>query len=240
MAQFAIVISLTLVLPLLAWGELAPSRVAEGADPDINRPFRGARLEHWSEVFERPGREVFDQRLRILEATGAREGTRVADIGTGTGLFATLFARAVGPSGRVYAVDISPGFVSSIGERARIEGLANLTPVLNTQTDSGLEPSSIDLAFVCDTYHHFEDPGAMLASIRRALAPGGTLIVIDYHRRPGVSSPWVLGHVRSDRRQVVREVTAAGFQALDSPDLLRQSYFLRFKKVDQPADRPPS
>lgn len=238
MGPIPILISLALAFPQLASGELAPGPVAGGADPAINRPFQGAGLERWTNLFERPGREVFDQRLRILETSGVQPGMRVADIGAGTGLFAALFAHAVGASGLVYAVDVSPGFVSSLGERARVEGLTNLIPVLNTQNDSGLKPSSIDLAFVCDTYHHFEDPGAMLASIRRALAPRGTLIVIDYHRRPGVSPPWVLGHVRSDREQVVREVTAAGFLPMDSPELLRQSYYLRFKKVDAPTARP--
>ncbi len=225
---------LALILAEPAWCEQAANRTLHGANPHINRPFEGAGLERWATVFERPGREVFDQRFRILEAARTQPGMRVADIGAGSGLFALLFARAVGPAGLVYAVDVSPGFVSAIAERARAERLANVVPILNTQQGASLDGASIDLAIVCDTYHHFEDPKAMLETIRRALVPGGALILIDYHRRPGISSPWVLSHVRTGRDQVVREVTAAGFRLVEEPDFLRESFFLRFERADGP------
>lgn len=220
-----------MMLPLAppAWCEQAAA--LPGASPDVNQPFRGTKLGHWEGIFERPGLEVFDQRYRILKAAGVKPGQQVADIGAGTGLFSSLFAQAVGPQGRVYAVEVSPGFVAALEERARSEGLGNLAPILSTQTDTGLDPGSIDLAFVCDTYHHFEDPKAMLASIHRALAPGGGLVVIDYHRRPGFSSPWILSHVRGGRDQVVREVESAGFRLVAEPPLLRESYFLRFERL---------
>lgn len=232
---------LILVLLLLgmawsAWGE--PARHPDTrVDPSINQPFEGTRLGHWPDIFERPGREVYDQRLRILEASRLSKGMRVADIGAGTGLFTTLFARAVGPSGLVYAVDVSLGFVSSVSERAQAEGLDNVIAIRNSQQDTGLGEQSIELAFLCDTYHHFEEPAAMLGSIHRALKPGGSLIIIDFHRRPGSSSPWILSHVRAGRDQVVREATAAGFRLVEEPKILRQSYLLRFTKV---AKDPPS
>lgn len=214
------------------WAEPVWDRAAPGVNPDINRPFEGGNLDHWPSIFERPGREVYDRRRPILEAIGVSEGMRVADIGAGTGLFTLLFARAVGPSGLVYAVDISPGFVAAISGRAQAEGLSNVVAIRNSQRDTGLKDASIDLAFVCDTYHHFEEPGAMLDSIHRALAPGGALVIIDYHRQPGFSSPWILSHVRAGRDQVVREVTAAGFRLVEEPRVLRDSYFLRFAKGD--------
>jgi predicted methyltransferase len=228
------------ILPLLllrlgqpAVGEGTAAHAAPGASSTINQPFAGPDLSHWPSIFERPGREVFDQRFQILAAIRLEGGMRVADIGAGTGLFSTLFARAVGPSGRVYAVDVSPGFVSTISGRARAEGLTNILALQNTQKDTGLEPESIDLAFVCDTYHHFEDPAAMLSSIHRALVPGGTLIIIDYERRPDRSSPWVLSHVRAGREQVAREVRAAGFRLVEEPAILRDNYFLRFEKGER-------
>ena len=223
---------LLLALAQTAWCEQSAS---PGADPHINQPFASAPPGGWVDVLERPGREVFDQRYRILEAARLEEGMRVADIGAGTGLFATLFARAVGPNGVVYAIDISPGLISALSARARAEGLANLVPIRNTQHDTGLQSAGIDLAFLCDTYHHFEDPDAMLASIHRALVPGGGLIIIDYERLPDSSSPWILSHVRAGRDQVVREVTAAGFGLVEQPEILRESYFLRFQRTGGPA-----
>jgi SAM-dependent methyltransferase len=224
-----------LTLASAAHCEQSSGLSVEGASPHINRPFEAAGLERWTNVFERPGREVFDQRFRILQEARIQTGMRVADIGAGTGLFASLFARAVRPAGLVYAVDISPGFVEVITERAQAEGLANVVPIRNTQQDTGLDPGSIDLAFVCDTYHHFENPSAMLESIHRALVPDGALILIDYHRWPGFSSPWIMSHVRAGRDQVVREVTASGFRLVDEPALLRESFFLRFERVGGPS-----
>jgi predicted methyltransferase len=224
-------ILLTLILPLAQQAWCEPAAALPGASPDVNQPFQGTKLGHWESIFERPGREVYDQRYRILEAAGVKPGLRVADIGAGSGLFSSLFAHAVGPQGRVYAVEVSPGFVAALEERARSEGLGNLGPILSTQRDTGLDPGSIDLAFVCDTYHHFEEPKAMLESIHRALDPGGVLILIDYHRRPGFSSPWILSHVRAGRDQVVREVESAGFRLTKEPPLLRESYFLRFERL---------
>jgi predicted methyltransferase len=154
----------------------------------------------------------------------------VADIGAGTGLFTLQFARAVGPDGRVYAVDLAPNFVAGVLARARAEGLANVAGIVNSERDVALPAASIDLAFICDTYHHFEYPGDTLASIRRALRPGGTLLLVDFRREPGSSSSWVMGHVRAGREQVIAEVEAAGFRLLADEGLLRSNYFLRFRR----------
>ena len=207
-----------------------------GGSPLLNRYYQGADFDRWTDVFERRGREVFDQRFQIVHAAGVREGMRVADIGAGTGFFAALFARAVGPEGVVYAVDTSPDFVAGIEERARTYRVKNLVPIVNTQQGTGLEPNSIDLAFLCDTYHHFEDPRAMLDSIYQALAPYGSLIIIDMHRIPGLSSPWTMGHVRAGRNQVVSEVEAAGFRLMEEPRLLRDNFYLRFEKLSDEPD----
>jgi len=205
---------------------------APGARHEINIPYENPDFEQWSAVFERPGREVYDRRHEIVEATGVWRGSVVADIGAGTGLFTRLFARHVGPPGKVYAVDISREFVKNILRTARAAGLANVEGIVNTQDDTLLPPDSIDIAFVCDTYHHFERPQAMLASIRRALRPGGVLIVVDFERVEGKSSAWVLEHVRTGRAEVIREIEAAGFRFAGEGDFLRENYFLKFVRSE--------
>ena len=83
--------------------------------------------------------------------------------------------------------------------------------------------------FACDTYHHFEYPQATLASIRRALRPGGTLVVVDFERIPGKTRPWLLDHVRCGKGQVIAEIAAAGFELVEEVPLgLEENYFLRF------------
>ena len=219
----------TVIFLLIAWSSAAWSE--QNVNPGINDYYLDADYGKWVEVFERPGREIFDRRFQIMAAIGVRPGMVVADIGAGTGLFTRLFARAVGPDGQVIAVDISRNFVDNILRSAREQGLENVQGVVNGQRDSGLTPGSADLAFVCDTYHHFEYPRSMLASIHRGLKPGGELVLIDFERIPGVSTPWVLSHVRADREQVIEEIEAAGFELVEErPELLRSNYFMRFRK----------
>lgn len=207
-----------------------PAVAREGADPAINRAYLDPDFAQWVKRFESPGREVYDRRAAIVAASGVKPGMRVADIGAGTGLFTLLFAHAVGPAGHVTAVDISSTFAANIRRRAQIEKLGNVSTRINTQTDTGLPSASIDLAFVSDTYHHFEQPRAMLASIHRALRAGGTLIVIDFERVEGKSTAWVLGHVRADKKQVIREIEAAGFRLAADTGLLKENFYLRFEK----------
>jgi len=201
-----------------------------GASPAINEPFRDPDFASWVERFERSGREVYDRREQIVTSANVRRGASVADIGAGTGLFTLLFARAVGSSGKVYAVDISPTFVANIERRARAEGLQNVIGVINTQTDVRLAPASVELAFICDTYHHFEYPAATMASVHRALRPGGRVIVVDFRRIAGKSSTWVMEHVRADEQSVIREVEQAGFRYIGARDILADNYFLEFEK----------
>jgi len=202
-------------------------------NPGINASYGNPDYQRWVNVFERPGREVFDRRWEILEATAVKPGMVVADIGAGTGLFTRLFSPRVGSDGRVIAVDISRTFIDNILRTGAQQGLGNIEGVVNTARDVALPAQSIDLAFVCDTYHHFEYPQTMLHSIHRALRPGGTLVIIDFRRIPGYSSPWVLGHVRAGREAISKEIEAAGFRLLEAPDFLRTNYFLRFEKVRQ-------
>jgi ubiquinone/menaquinone biosynthesis C-methylase UbiE len=155
----------------------------------------------------------------------------VADIGAGSGLFTLLFAKRVGPRGEVIAVDIVPEFLEQIRQRAAAAGFKNVRTVLATEQSVELPPRSVDLAFVCDTYHHFEYPRNSLASIHRALKPGGELVLVEFKRVPGGSSDWVLNHVRAGEEVFTAEIEAAGFKKTGRADFLRENYLVRFRKV---------
>jgi len=188
--------------------------------------------QQWKNQFETPGREIYDRRFDIMRASGVSPGMDVADIGAGTGLFTRLFSPQVGAEGKVYAVDISRPFVENILRESREQNLMNIEGVVNSPGDAKLDVESIDLAFTVDTYHHFEYPKSMLASIHKALRSGGRLIVIDFRKHPGKSSGWVMGHVRANKQKVVDEITSAGFVQIDDKPLLRENYFLEFRKVE--------
>lgn len=204
--------------------------LGQGASPEINEQYRNPDFGRWQRNFETEGREVFEKRLAIVDAAAPKLGQTIADVGAGTGLFTRLFAARVGPQGRVYAVDIARSFVEGNLQRARQAKLQNVVGIISTQTDTRLPENAVDLAFVSDAYHHFEDPPAMLASIRRALKPGGTLVVIDFERVPGVSPDWILKHVRGGKEDFRREIEAAGFRFRDEVKLMRENYFLRFTR----------
>lgn len=198
--------------------------------PGINEHYQNPNFKIWQRRFESPGREVFDMADEIIDALQLKAGMQVADIGAGTGLFTRRFANRVGAQGKVYAVDISKEFVANILQQARQSGLKNIEGIVNTDKSIQLPANSIDLAYVCDTYHHFEYPRAMLVSIHQALKKGGRLVVIDFKKDPTVSSPWVMGHVRASQQTVRQEIEQAGFHHVADENILQGNYFMVFQK----------
>ncbi len=199
-------------------------------NPGFNKPFEAPKVAEFVERFEREGREIYDKREEIAAACGLKPGLRVADIGAGTGLFTRIFARAVGEKGKVWAVDIAEPLVRHVEKTCREAGLANVEGVVCAPDDAKLPEESVDLAFICDTYHHFEFPRKTMLSVRRALREGGRVVVVDFVREEGVSSEWVLGHVRAGQAAVTKEILACGFQPAGEKKLLKENYFLVFEK----------
>ena len=209
---------------------VAPPSVVD----DINREFLNPELnpDEWLAKFEIESREVFAARKEIIAAVGLEPGDRIADVGSGTGLYLAAFSAAVGPAGRVYAVDISPRLTEFIERRIRDEKLGNVATVRSTPTSTTLQPDSVTHAFVCDAYHHFDRYPEMLASIHAALQPGGELVVVDFDRIPGVSREWLLTHVRADKNTVRKEIEAADFRFVEDVPVaaFKENYLLRFRK----------
>jgi len=214
-----------------AVGQAVAPPVAAG----INEPFLAADLDpdEWVNKFEIESREVFAARREIVAAIGLEAGDRIADVGSGTGLYLAPFSAAVGPSGRVYAIDISPRLIAFIEERIRTEGLANAVALASTTTSTALPPRSVTHVFVCDAYHHFDRHPEMLASIRGALVAGGELVIVDFDRIPGVSRDWLLTHVRAGKDTVRGEIEAAGFRLIAEVPIagFKENYMLRFRKA---------
>jgi predicted methyltransferase len=199
--------------------------------PGVNDAFKDPDPGKFVGQFEVESREVYTARDKVVAACDLKPGMVVADVGAGTGLYTRLFAKAVGQDGQVYAVDIAPKFLEHIQKSSREAGLRNVTPVLCNPDSADLPPNSVDLVFVCDTYHHFEFPERTLASLHRALKPGGRLIVVDFIRIPGQSREWVLNHVRAGQEVVEKEIAAAGFRkAAEVKEVLKENYLVVFEK----------
>jgi len=202
----------------------------ESVHPGVNDPFENPVIEVWLKRFERDGREVYARRDEIVSVLGLEPGMDVADIGAGTGFFTMLFAREVAPDGIVYAVDIAENFIDYITETAAELGLDNVRGVNNPIDSTGLEPDSVDVIFLAHTYHHFEYPYKMLASMRSALRPGGTVVLVGMERIEGVSKPFVLNMVRAGKGTFTDEFKDAGFELIEEVPFSDTNYILKFRQ----------
>lgn len=221
------------VLVLLAGCHAAPQPHEPSVRPGINESFLDPDLDidEWTGRFEVESREIYVQREGLADATGLVAGEAVADVGAGTGLFLDLFAERVGSSGRVVALEISPVMVEHLRQRARQDGLDQVEVRLCPEDSVDLPEASLDVAFLCDVYHHLEYPRSTMTSIHRALRPDGRLVVVDFERIPGVSREWTLDHVRAGKQEVLEELRSFGFELEREVDVpgLEENYCLRLR-----------
>ncbi len=215
----------------LLWALAGPaSAQEESVRPGINKSFEDPDVKEFIERFERDGREIYDNRLKILETLGLEKGRSVADIGAGTGFFARMFSEKVGPTGKVYAVEIAQNFLDHIDEKSKEAGIRNIVPVLGDDHSPKLPEGSVDVVFICDTYHHFEYPFDMMESIHRALRPGGRVVIVDFERIKGVTSDFSIEHVRCGKGTVTDEVKDSGFDFVREVPILKTQYVIVFEK----------
>jgi ubiquinone/menaquinone biosynthesis C-methylase UbiE len=224
-----LILTLSLLFPAVVGAQ------ATQVDPAINERFRNPDMEDLETTLEREDRNVYIARYAVVEALGLEAGDDVADVGAGTGFITRLMAEQVGPRGRTYAVEIAPEMVDHIVTTSHRDGLDNVVGVLGTDTETNLPRESIDTALVCYVYHHFEQPEASLASIRRALRSDGRLVVIDRHRIRGVTEDRrYYDHYRAGKGTFTDEIIDAGFELeKELPSLVTDSYALVFKKREQ-------
>ena len=228
--QVGLLIIVSLALGILAGG--SASAQEKSLCPGINKSYENPSVKEYVGRFEVESREVFAHRKEIVAACHLKPGMVIGDIGAGTGLFTRLFSPEAGSAGQIYAVDITPKFLEHIKKTCEEAGLRNVKTVLCTPDSVQLPPRSIDLAFLCDTYHHFEFPQKTMASIHRAIRPGGQLVVVEFCRIQGKTPEWLMKHVRAGQEVFAHEIESAGFQQVDECKFLKENYFLRFKKVD--------
>lgn len=206
------------------------------ADPKINAQFSDPDVKSFVQRFETESREVYAKREAIAAAIGLKPGMAVADVGAGTGPFTRVFAEKVGREGAVYAVDISAPFLRHIAAQAKAQDRPQIKTVRAAQDRTNLAPGSIDLAFICDVYHHVERPGPWLATLHHALRPGGRLVLIEFDRGRAAEKSFVKSHVRADREVLVKEIVAAGFETIETPGApaLKENFIQSFRKLETP------
>ena len=221
---------------LLGFSVLASSTMAQekSVRPGINDSFRDPNVSEFQEKFEVESREVFAKRKEIVDVCKVIPGMTVADIGAGTGVFTRLFSEAVGPKGYVFAVDIAPNFLEHINSTNREAGKKNVQTVQCTPDSTKLEPATVDVAYICDTYHHFEFPLKTMSSLHAALKPGGRVFLVDFERVEGESTEWTMKHVRAGQEVFEAEILSCGFKKVrQHTNLLKENYFIEFERVER-------
>lgn len=188
--------------------------------------FSGA--EKWSKLFDDPERDAWQKPHEVLQALKLAPDASVADIGSGTGYFAVRLAHVV-PKGRVYGVDAEPDMVRYLAERAKREGLANLTAVAAKPNDPGI-PSAVDLVILVDTYHHVPDRERYFRNLQKSLKPGGRLAIIDFTLDSPVGPP---KRARIPADMVKKELARAGYALAEEHAFLPNQYFLVFRPQKQ-------
>jgi arsenite methyltransferase len=182
-----------------------------------------------------PGRDDWQRPDAVIAALEIRPGERIADLGAGNGYFTTHLARATGPTGIAYAVDTDEDMLDSIEEAAAKSGLANIRPVLADPGGPTL-PERVDLAFLCNVYHHLPDQLAWFASLAGLLAPGARVAIVE--ALPGGLAARLFGHL-TPPAQIREQMEAAGYRLKAAPDLLagkaRQSFHV-FVRADAVGD----
>ena len=173
-----------------------------------------------------PQRDAYQKPDEVMKALALRAGEVIADIGAGSGYFALRFARAVGDSGRVYAVDISPDMVRHLNRRLRDAGVRNVVTVLSDPDDPLLPDASVDRFVIVDTWHHVEDQAKYLGLMKRMLKPGGQVVHIDFQKRELPIGP--PPGMKIAREVLVKQMEGAGFRLSAEHTFLPYQYFLVF------------
>ena len=166
-------------------------------------------------------RRAYLDPTRILKAFRLRPGMRIADIGSGTGFFAIPAAEIVGPTGRVYAVDLSPEMLEDLRTKLQRAQTGNLEALRSTEDRVPLPDASVDFAFLACVLHELDGPGTLLEA-RRVLTPAGRLGVVDWKKEDSEFGPPKAHRLDEDEARAV--VSDAGFDPTRTFDAGKHHY----------------
>ncbi len=167
---------------------------------------------------------------QVIAALELRLGERVADLGCGPGYFTLLFAKAVGPAGRVWGVDIEPAMLARLREHIQDSKIENIQTVHCREDDPALPAGQVDTIFIVNTYHHFEYRPVYVSKLKHALAPGGRIVIIDFvpkSREERGFGPRL--EMQLSRKTVDAELATSGFYPAVEHGFLPEQYFVEYR-----------
>jgi len=179
--------------------------------------------DQWARYFDDPARDAWQKPHEVIQALKLKPDARVADLGAGTGYFSMRLGHMT-PKGTVYAVDVEPGMVKYLAERAKRDGLTNVRAVQATPADPRL-PEKVDRVLLVDVYHHVGERAAYFRKLREYLNPGAQVAIIDFRKDSPVGPP---AASRIVEQQVIDEMKAAGYTLAATHAFLPNQFFLVF------------
>ena len=188
-----------------------------------------ADFERYLGKLESPDREAWQRPDRVVEALALRPGDVACDVGAGPGYLALRMARAVGPTGDVYAIDVDPRMIEVIGRRIHESGIDNVHPILSRPGRAALPPRRCRVILVVNAFHHFPDGAAYLRRLAGRLTHDGRIVIVDFHAKALPVGP-PPDH-KISRAQVAAEARRAGLQVVRERRFLPYQYFLELAPI---------
>jgi ubiquinone/menaquinone biosynthesis C-methylase UbiE len=177
-------------------------------------------------ALEDPQRDAYQKPHEVLTALSLKPGEVIADIGAGSGYFTFPIAHHLGPEGKVYAVDVSPDMILHLNRRIRDLKTTNVVTVLADPDDPLLPEQSVNRFFICDVWHHVENPSKYLGMIKKVLKPGGQVIMIDFQKKELPFGPPM--EMKIARKDLIKQMESNGFRLAKEHSFLPYQYFLVF------------
>lgn len=178
-------------------------------------------------AYEGFNRDEWQKPGEVIRALDIKTGDHIADLGSGSGYFTFRLANAVGPGGKVFAVDIDQELNAYVRDRALAEARRNIEVILAKPDDPMLPPSGVDMIFSTNTYHFLENRSAYFANASKYLRPGGRLVIIDFNSRQWFD---IFGAHYTPGDLIKSEMEKAGYTLQREFDLLPRQHFLVFSK----------
>jgi ubiquinone/menaquinone biosynthesis C-methylase UbiE len=203
-----------------SWLRCLAGLMLAGAATNSQAQLAARKADEWVATLEGPQRVATQKIDAVLSKLDLKPGMVVADIGAGSGLFSRPLAKAVAPSGKVYAVDIQQDLLDHVNQRDREENIDNIQTVLGEYDDPKLPAHNVDLAFINDVLHHIQHRAAYLKALGSYMKPGGRVAIIEMDkndpRTPHRNQPELL----VAREEILQWMSDAGFKLVqEHPDL---------------------
>lgn len=175
----------------------------------------------------RPERDAEEKPDRVVEALQIPEGATVVDLGAGVGYFTWRLAKAVGPEGRVLAVEIQQGMLDRLHKNLADRGITNVESILAGEENPQLPVGKVDLVLLVDVYHELAHPEKTMDHVRRSLKPEGRVVIIEYRKE----DPTIPIHPlhKMTVEELRSEVEPMGFRLADLMEFLPRQHIFIFK-----------